>query len=192
MSKEDRFTQELLEAIGNVPSPFVIGAGISVLYELSVNQKGIVDMGVDFDSGMPIRGRGTGFQQDIVVYQEKTENTNTSIIPYLIAEVKFESVTTHDTIVYSYKASKIRRIYPYVRYGMILGGFTDIPGRVLRHGESFDFIVSLNYPFVSKEIDKFKVLVKDELATSGCMEDIRSVRRKIRVLQKRYDFDEAD
>ena len=85
-------------------------------------------MGVDPDTGEPIRGRGRGFEQDILVFDEVAE-AHTSVIPRIVAELKFGNVTTHDVIVYSEKADRIRRVYPYIRYGFVLGGMKHIPGR---------------------------------------------------------------
>ncbi len=57
----------------------------------------------------------------------------------VVAEVKYGAVNTHEVIVYSEKADRIRRscVYPYVRYGFVLGGMFPIPGRVLRLGAAF-------------------------------------------------------
>jgi hypothetical protein len=95
------------------------------LYDLSFDSKGVVTMGVDPDSGEPIRGRGRGFEQDILVFDEVSDS-HTSIVPRIVAEVKLGSVTTHDVIVYSEKADRIRRVYPYLRYGFLLRGMKAI------------------------------------------------------------------
>lgn len=135
---EKQFTAGLLAAVSPAITDAKVDSGVSVLYEMLIDD-GVVQMGVDTDTGLPIRGKGTGFEQDFLIYEEKTEG-HTTIIPRVIAEVKYGGVTTHDAIVYSYKAECIKRIYPFCRYGMILGGMKTIPGRVLRHGRNFDFI----------------------------------------------------
>ena len=86
-------------------------------------------MGVDKDSGQPLRGSGRGFEQDILIYDE-SDKGHTSVVPRVVLEVKVGSVSTHDVIVYSEKADRIRRVYPYVRYGFVLAGLKSIPGRV--------------------------------------------------------------
>lgn len=35
-----------------------------------IDDQGQVDMGVDSDTGEPVRGGGKGFQQDILIYEE--------------------------------------------------------------------------------------------------------------------------
>ncbi|MBE3096282.1 MAG: hypothetical protein IMZ44_04020 [Planctomycetes bacterium] len=122
-------------------------------------------MGVDPDTGEPIRGRGRGFEQDIVVFDEVTDG-HTSVVPRIVVEVKFRSVTTHDVIVYSEKADRIRRVYPYVRYGFVLGGMNNIPGRVIRLGQRFDFIASLSENLSKQEIKNFGSLMRDEAEIS--------------------------
>jgi hypothetical protein len=74
-----------------------ISSGMSVLYEMPVDDNGVIRIGVDTDTGEPLRGRDTGFEQDILICEEKTEG-NTSIIPRVIVEVKYGRVTTHDAI----------------------------------------------------------------------------------------------
>ncbi len=113
-----------------------------MLYDLSFDDRGKVALGVDPETGKPIQGKGKGFEQDILVF-DKAPGGQTSIIPRVVAEVKYGAVNTHEVIVYSEKADRIRRVYPYVRYGFVLGGMAHIPGRVLRLGQRFDFIAAL-------------------------------------------------
>jgi hypothetical protein len=68
--------------------------------------------------------------------------------------VKYGRVTTHDAIVYSYKAECIKRVYPFCRYGMVIGDTKNIPGRVLRHGRQFDFVLAISYPLMPGQIDQ--------------------------------------
>ena len=180
---EKLFTEELIKAVSPSIIDANIASGISVLYEMPIDDNGVIRMGVDTDTGEPLRGRGTGFEQDILVYEEKTEG-NTSIIPRVIAEVKYGGVTTHDAIVYSYKAECIKRVYPFCRYGMILGGIKTIPGRVLRHGRSFDFIIAIAYPFLDNQILEVSILLAEELKTSRLTWAIMRGKKKLRLFQR--------
>ncbi len=67
-----------------------------------------------------------------------------SWIPRVIVECKMESVTTHDALTYSAKASSHRAVHPYLRYGFLTGGRADyaLPARLIRHGQQFDFMIS--------------------------------------------------
>jgi len=142
-------------------------------------------MGVDIDSGEPIRGGGKGFEQDILIY-EQTKDGHTSFIPRVIMEVKLRRVTTHDAIVYSEKARRIRRIYPFVRYGLILAEMKNIPGRVLRLGEEFDFIEIVNNPLSRLDLKKCRDLFRAELDTSLELSKILFGAKKITSLRKRF------
>ncbi len=175
---EQEFTNQLLNKIKFMKDGFKIGSKINVLYALTIEENGIVNMGVDADSGEVIRGRGKGFEQDILVYQN-VENGHTSIIPRVIIEVKYEKVTSHDAIIYSEKAKRIRTVYPYARYGFLIGGFKNIPPRIIRLGSEFNFIISINYPFEENEITELKELLYSELETSLSISQILSRNRKI-------------
>jgi hypothetical protein len=180
---ESEFTKEIVACISARITDAKVGSGISVLYEMPIDDDGVVQMGVDTDSGEPIRGRGTGFEQDILVYEQKTIG-NTTVIPRVIVEVKYGRVTTHDAIVYSYKAECIKRVYPFCRYGMIIGDAKNIPGRVLRHGRSFDFVCAMTYPLVSVQVDQICSIVAAELTGSRLSGELMKGKRKIRLIRR--------
>jgi hypothetical protein len=180
---ELQFTDELIKTLSPTLVDAKIGSGISVLYEMPIDDDGVVRMGVDAETGQAYRGKGTGFEQDILVYEEKSKG-NTTIIPRVIAEVKYGRVTTHDAIVYSYKAECIKRIYPFCRYGMILGGMKTIPGRVLRHGRAFDFILTLAYPFLLDQISEVSTIFLSELETSRLTGAVMKGTKKLRLFRR--------
>lgn len=95
-----QFIDELIARVRPGIASAKIETGRSVLYEMPIDDEGVVNMGVDADSGYAIRGRGTGFEQDILIFEER-EGGHTAVIPRVIAEVKLNGVTTHDAIVYS-------------------------------------------------------------------------------------------
>ena len=57
------------------------------------------------------------FETDLLIYEKK----ESKIIPRVIIESKVESVTTHDAITYSHKASYHKNVIPFVRYGIMCG-----------------------------------------------------------------------
>jgi hypothetical protein len=177
---ESRFTETLIASL----APFVAGCDIatrkSVLYAVSFDEHGKLQLGVD-NAGEPIRGGGTGFEQDILVF-ERVQSGDTTVVPRVIVEVKFGSVTTHDAIIYSEKARRIRTIYPFVRYGLILGQMDSIPGRVLRLGQEFDFIVVVSYPTSQSEIKKVGNLFEEELQASRNLAAVLSGQKRIKAL----------
>lgn len=81
----------------------------------------------------------TKYQTDILIFQKFGNET---WIPRVIIETKIHSVTTHDAITYSQKALTHKNVHPYLRYGILLGDVASIPGRLIRHGHYFDFMLS--------------------------------------------------
>jgi hypothetical protein len=164
-----------------------IGTKQNVFYAISVDEQGRFQAAVD-DEGKPIVGTGTGFQQDILLF-EAVEGGNTGIIPRVIVEVKLKGITTHDVITYSEKARRIRTVYPYVRYGMILGGMGSIPGRVLRLGQEFDFIVAVEESLPSMEVKKLGQLFTEELQVSKDMPAVLSGKQGVKTLRHRLELE---
>ena len=180
---ERQFTEDLIARVRPGITSAKIETGRSVLYEMPIDDDGVVNMGVDSDSGVAIRGRGTGFEQDILIFEER-EGGHTAVIPRVIAEVKLGGVTTHDAIVYSYKAESIRRVYPYCRYGMVIGGLCNVPGRVLRHGRHFDFICAILNPLDAAQVREFTALLKCELETSRRIGAMLKRKLKPRIIHR--------
>jgi len=81
------------------------------------------------------------YETDLLVYQ-RIDNEKWK--PRIIIEGKINSVTTHDAITYSQKASTHKNVHPYLRYGILLGNrkHYPLPGRLFRHGAYFDFMLS--------------------------------------------------
>jgi hypothetical protein len=121
------------------------------------------------------------FETDLFIYEQAAD----VIKPRIIIETKFSRVTTHDAIVYSYKAQNHKTITPFIRYGIIIGNrrHHPLPGRLFRHGMNFDFMMS----FQKEELDKiekrvFIDLIEKELCYSQQIEEMlynsRSSNRK--------------
>lgn len=177
MSEKD-FITELIDRLNLQVSPCVIDTHRPLLYDLSIDDDGQIRMGVDKDSGEPIRGRGKGFEQDILIF-DNPEGRDAHVVPRVVAEVKFVAVTTHDVIVYSEKARRIRNVYRYVRYGLILGGFDSIPGRVLRLGAEFDFVLAISYPLEESDLKYARQTLIAEVSASRDFARIARGQNKI-------------
>ncbi len=182
---EDEFTDRLAAAIAEDVAPYHVGRKRSLLYDLSFDHRGVMTMGVDPDTGEPIRGKGRGFEQDLLVFEEASGG-HTSVIPRIVAEVKFGAVTTHDVIVYAEKADRIRRVYPYVRYGFVLGGMRNIPGRVLRLGQRFDFIVAVDERLTQEGVNAFASLMREEAEASVALSDALFGKVKLTLIRKKF------
>jgi hypothetical protein len=167
---EDVFAETLVCQVRDHLAPRQIARKLSLLYDLAINDRGGVELGIDADSGEPIRGKGRGFEQDILVY-DGVEGLTTTVVPRVSVEVKFQRVTTHDILVYAEKADRIKRIYPYVRYGLLLGGMRHIPGRALRLGHRFDFIIVTAEEPEPPELRALADLLRTEAETSVAIAD---------------------
>ena len=148
----------------------------SVLYNIYFDDNGHLCLNLN-EKNEPKRGSGQGFEQDIIIFERNEElfQMSTSIVPRVIAEVKYESITTHDIIVYTEKSQLIRKVYPYVRYGLILGGLNKIPTRVLRLGSNFDYILCVKID----NMEEVKRIFDEELNASRRLCDALFRKRKI-------------
>jgi len=103
-------------------------------------------------------------------------------IPRVIIEAKCHgSVTTHDAITYSHKASTHRQVHPYIRYGILIGEreHYPLPGRLFRHGTQFDFMLSwVGIEPTQQEMKDFVELLHKEVEASRTMQDIIFNSRK--------------
>ena len=95
-------------------------------------------------------------EQDIVVYDKAVVSPDVQRhfhnfpkgldfvpVPRAIIEVKYARVTTHDLITYSSKSSRIKLMFPDVRYYFLSRFASEEEEKFLRHGVHFDRIVIL-------------------------------------------------
>jgi hypothetical protein len=183
MASEDAFGARLaLRLRPMVPRKYSIETKRSLLYAISFDDQGELQLGQN-SALEPTRGGGTGFEQDLLLF-ERAPGGKTAIIPRVSVELKFGGVSTHDSIVYSEKARRIRAIYPFVRYGLILGGLDHIPGRTLRLGTEFDFIVAMPTPIREPMLGRVAKLLRVELRLSRKLTDILRGRDKVAALHR--------
>lgn len=95
--------------------------------------------------------------------------------PRVVIECKIDSVTTHDAITYSQKASTHKNVHPYLRYGILLGHrqHYPLPGRLFRHGAYFDFMQSWReFDPTHDETETLITVVFEEVQASRQLEEI--------------------
>ncbi len=112
------------------------------------------------------------YETDILIYEVES---NGNWKPRIIIECKVVSITTHDAITYSRKAKSHKSIHPYLRYGILIGKRETypLPGRLFRHGENFDFMLSFkDYASDSMEWNSFIRILKKEIEASKLLEEI--------------------
>jgi hypothetical protein len=187
MGAEEAFGEKLARRLRQiVPLKYNIETKRSLLYAVSFDDQGSLQLGQNADRE-PTRGGGTGFEQDLLLFERSSEG-QTSIIPRVSIELKFSRVSTHDSIVYSEKARRIRAIYPFVRYGLILGGSKHIPARTLRLGSEFDFIVATAERISTAALDRLAKLLRLELRLSGKMTAVLRGRERIALLHRSLKY----
>ncbi len=111
------------------------------------------------------------FATDFIV----VEDTDGGWKPRVVVEAKVGGVTTHDAITYSHKAANHRSVFPYLRYGIMLGNrqHYPLPGRLYRHGTQFDFMISFQkYEPSIKELKAFRSVLLQEVEASQKLENM--------------------
>jgi len=120
----------------------------------------------------PDKQKSIGYETDILVYEQLDDTTWK---PRVVIETKLGSVTTHDAITYSQKAQTHKYVHPYLRYGILIGNreHHPLPGRLFRHGQHFDFMLSWkSFRADKKEIKILVEIVNDEIQASKTLDEI--------------------
>ena len=122
--------------------------------------------------------RTSTFQTDLVVLEYDSAG---DWKPRVVVEAKIDSITTHDAITYSQKANEHRSVYPYLRYGVMLGNRKNhpLPGRLYRHGTQFDFMISFVGTRLTRTESKgLGELLSEEIEASRLLEKLLYESRK--------------
>jgi len=187
MGAETEFGEQLARRLRPlIPAKYRIETKRSLLYAVAFDDDGKLHLGQN-DAREPVRGRGTGFEQDLLVFESSSDG-ETSVIPRVSVELKFRHITTHDSIVYSEKARRIRSIYPFVRYGLVLGGASFIPARTLRLGSEFDFVVAVPERVTATSLTRLVRLLRREVRLSNRMTDVLRGRRRVTLLHRELRY----
>jgi hypothetical protein len=120
----------------------------------------------------PMKTFHIDYETDILIY-EKFGSKEWK--PRIVIEGKLGRVTTHDAITYSQKALTHKNVHPYLRYGIILGNrkHNPLPGRLLRHGAYFDFMISWRgIEPTYLEMDWLINLIVEEVESSRNLDEI--------------------
>ncbi len=126
---------------------------------------------IRYDADGRASSRPSGYETDILLCDVLN---NGDWIPRVVIECKLGSVTTHDALTYSTKASTHKHVHPYLRYGILIGAFdTAVPGRLVRHGAYFDFMmVWQNAEPTEDEWTDLRQMVADELQASRALQEL--------------------
>ena len=119
----------------------------------------------------PIRGN-YAFQTDILICKDK--------VPLVVIETKYGGFSTHDILTYSTKALKHKEIYPYLRYGLVVGGDDVIHSRFFTHNVGFDFAITIKDINDENRLMELIDIINKQIQNSNLLLDIQNERYKIR------------
>ena len=166
MPAESPFVQAALEAAASLlAAPLRMERGAPLLYELKVSNALEVINSAQIRN--PKRG-SSAFQTDLCVFEDRGKDIS---IPRVVIEFK-TGITTHDVLTYSAKAMRHKRIYPYLRYGMLASSEMLVPGRAFTHNEGLDFFAAVKGLDDSSFRAFFSELLDSEIAASRLLEGI--------------------
>jgi len=117
----------------------------------------------------PRRGK-YAFQTDLLIVREDD-------LPLVAIEIKYRSPNTHHILTYSTKAQEHKKIYPYLRYGLVIGGENRIPNRFFTHNIGFDFAYALNS--VDDNIGDLVDIIKKQIESANLL--LQVLRRENQV-----------
>ena len=140
----------------------------NLIYKVIINEKFVFEPNTPRE---PKRG-SYAFQTDLLI----TSKDNS--LPLVVIETKCKTSknttppTTHEVLIYSTKAQKHKEIYPYLRYGLVVGGENKIPKRFFTHNIGFDFAYALNSVDDNDSIKDLAKTIKQQIENAYLLLDI--------------------
>ncbi len=177
MAVESPFVTLAHEVASNILlHPLSVGRGEPLLYELKVSNT--LEVMNPAQIKKPRRG-SSAFETDLCVFEHVQGEVK---IPRVVIEFK-TAITTHDILTYSAKAARHKRIYPYLRYGMLASNEKTIPGRAFTHNESLDFFLAVSGMADADFKTLFTELLQAEVAASKLLENIAYAKPSLRMFR---------
>ncbi len=151
--KEDEFVEKLKSLLDNdLKKKYELKDKINLIYKIIINDKYEVDPDSN-EIKNPKRGHYS-FQTDLVIMNKKNK------IPLVVMEIKVNSLSTHDILIYSTKAQKHKEIYPYLRYGLVVNNIDKLTNKFFTHNQGFDFAIVFSEKNKNKLVDIIKTQIK--------------------------------
>ena len=174
---EKNFKEKLQQKLDNILKNYNVEVKINknLIYKVIVNEN------FEFKPNTPRepkRGSDYAFQTDLLIEDKNNNDLPLVVIKTIICKSRNDP-TINDIITYSEKALKHKEIFPYLRYGLVMGGRDDIPTRFFVHNKGFDFA----YPL--EDINDDDKSIK-ELAKI-IEQQIKSARSLLNVFLKKTD-----
>ena len=174
---EAQFREMLVEKIKEkLSNEFTFDSKKSILYKLIIDSEGKLQPPEYWE---PKRGQ-YAFETDILV-----SNNN---IPLVVIEIKIGGFSTHDIITYSTKALKHKEVYPYLRYGLIVGEQRSIDRKFFIHNVGFDFAIAVEN--IDNDIQFIADIIDDQIKTANKLSAILSQKIKLpKIVNSSIKFD---
>lgn len=136
---KEKLREKIQENLGN--NKYEVKKDENLIYKVIINEN------FKFEPNEPQKPkRGSyAFQTDLLIIRKNNK------LPLVVLETKYGGFSTHDVLTYSSKAQKHKEVYPYLRYGLVVGGTDKITNKFFIHNIGFDFAFAL------KRIDEGKL-----------------------------------
>ena len=181
--KEDSFVETAMSAAKEILAPpLSIERGAALLYQVTVDNR----LRIGINPKKPKRGY-SAFQTDLCVFEELDAETK---IPRVVLEFK-PGLSTHDVLIYSAKARKHKQIYPYLRYGLVIGNEAKVPGKFFTHNEALDFCVAAASYKANRLHEILANLLRSEVQASRQLERMSFGNAAVHVFRSDVVLDEA-
>ena len=164
---ERKWVKSIIQEIENSLKPFNSDLRVTDGLKLPYTSEILI-----YDENKPDQQNFIGYETDILIFEQIDEM---KWKPRIVVEAKINSVTTHDAITYSQKAQTHKYVHPYLRYGILIGNRKDypLPGRLFRHGQHFDFMLSWkSFKGGKSEWETLIEILKSEYEASLTMDEI--------------------
>ena len=160
---ESEFKQALKEKLqrelGN--DKYEVKGDENLIYKVVINEN------LQFEPNTPQNPkRGNyAFQTDLLIIRKDNR------LPLVVIETKYGDFSTHDVLTYSTKAQKHKEIYPYLRYGLVVGGRNKITNKFFVHNIGFDFAFALE-EIDDNSLEELIEIVRQQINNAGSILDI--------------------
>lgn len=166
---ETEFKQELKQRLQRELDNFIVEIDESLIYKV------IIDENLQFKPDNPQKPkRGDyAFQTDLLIRKKDG-------LPFVVIETKYGGFSTHDVLIYSTKALKHKEIYPYLRYGLVVGGVDNIENKFFTHNVGFDFALAVRRFDDEKSLRELFNLIKTQIKNAESLLNVFKHRNKAR------------
>ncbi len=163
----EKLKYKLRENLDN--SQYEVKTHQNLIYKVIVNPQGEYE---PEKAEAPIRGN-YAFQTDLLIMKKSKQ------LPLVVIETKYNGFSTHDILTYSTKAQKHKEIYPYLRYGLVVGGINVIQNRFFTHNIGFDFALALKR-INALSLNKLVMIIRDQINNAEMILDILTEKNRTR------------